>query len=177
MSCRVVSFLSVIFIFILFLQVTPAGAQVVYEYGFESEWSGWSADQGIWDVGQPTPPSPVAHGGSRCAGTVLDGNYPMTNPSRLISPSVRLPNVSGDEEVHLRFWQWFSYTPNDAGYVQISVQDDTTGAWSDWANISNAIWGTSAGWSLMDLDLTAYAGKEIRIGFWHTIVYAYENLG
>ena len=42
-------------------------------------------------------------------------------------PNLKLPAVSGAEEIHLRFWQWFAYYPYgrydsyDYGTVQIST--------------------------------------------------------
>ena len=93
---------------ISFLGVNPAKGQIVYQYNFESGWDGWAADYGVWEVGTPTAGPDSCHGGSRCAGTVLGGNYPGETDSRLISPSITLPGVSGDEELHLRFWHWFS---------------------------------------------------------------------
>ena len=106
---------------------------------FESGWGDWSADRGVWEVGTPTAGPDSCHSGSNCAGTVLGGNYPADTDSRLISPSIMLPTVSGDQELHLRFWHWFSYSSYDAGYVQISVYDETTGEWSDWTTIGNSL--------------------------------------
>ena len=135
---------------------------------FEDGWGDWSADHGVWEVGTPTAGPEGAHGGSQCAGTVLDGNYPNYNTdSRLISPSIRLPEVSGDEEIHLRFWHWFSFDSGDAGYVQISVYDEVTAEWSAWDDIYGPISWVSAGWTPKKLPLTAYAGQKVRIGFYH----------
>ena len=60
-----------------FLGVNPAkGAVTVYQYNFESGWDGWGADYGVWEVGTPAAGPDSCHGGSKCAGTVLGGNYP-----------------------------------------------------------------------------------------------------
>ncbi len=78
---------------------------------FETGWGDWYADRGVWQVGAPTAGPGGCYAGTQCAGTVLDGNYPSYTDSRLISPTITLENVSGAEEIHLRFWQWFAYYP------------------------------------------------------------------
>ncbi|MEW6520622.1 MAG: choice-of-anchor J domain-containing protein [Thermodesulfobacteriota bacterium] len=139
-----------------------------FDGGFESGWEEWSADRGLWEVGIPTAGPAAAHNGTQCVGTVLGGTYPGYTDSRLISPSITLPAIAGDEEVHLRFWQWFSYSTYDTSYIQVQVWDETVGSWSAWASVGNSIADTSRVWSLMDVDLSAYAGQKIRVGFYHT---------
>ena len=146
---------------------------------FESGWGDWSASNGLWQVGTPTKGPGSAHGGSsKCAGTVLGGNYNAYTDSWLISPPFELPEVSGGEEVHLSFWHWFSYSNirtysssssklYDKGYVRISVQDETTGAWSGWEELCSFI-EKSNGWLLTDLPLALFAGQRVKIGFYHT---------
>jgi hypothetical protein len=135
---------------------------------FESGWRDWGIDNGVWQVGSPTAGPGESHGGMTCVGTVLDGNYPGYTDSRLISPSIRLPAVMGDEELRLRFWHWFSYSSYDKGYVQISVQDEEKGEWSAWDDIFGPVSGVSAVWTRKTLYLTAYAGQKVRINFRHT---------
>jgi hypothetical protein len=146
---------------------------VPYYENFESGWDGWSADRGVWQVGTPTAGPTSCHNGTQCAGTNLDGNYPPDTDSSLISPSIQLPAVSAGEEIHLRFWQWFSYAANDQGYVQVSVYNASTGLWENWQNVGSAIWQTSLYWSFTDRDLTQFAGQRIRIAFYHTASSAY----
>jgi hypothetical protein len=133
---------------------------------FESGWGEWGAENGIWEVGIPTAGPPVAHSGLQCAGTILGGNYPGATRSRLISPSINLPVVSGGEEIHLRFWDWFSYADGDQGYVQVSVCSG--GTWGAWETVGPTIVSSSSVWSFCDRDLTSYAGQRIRIAFYHT---------
>jgi hypothetical protein len=133
---------------------------------FESGWGDWWAENGVWDVGTPTAGPPGVHSGSQCAGTILDGNYPGYTDSRLISPSINLPAVSGDEEIHLRLWNWFSYAAGDQGYVQVSVY--SSGTWGPWENVGLPISVGSTVWAFCDRDLTPYAGERIRIAFYHT---------
>jgi hypothetical protein len=69
------------------------------------------------------------------------------------------------EEIHLRFWQWFSFTSGDYGQVQISVYNTSIGIWDNWQNVGIPIVETSSLWSLADRELTQYAGKKIRLAF------------
>ena len=141
--------------------ITPA-----FSGGFESGWSGWGASGGVWQIGLPAAGPAGCFSGSQCAGTVLDGNYPVRTVSRLESATMVLPTVSGSDEVHLRFQQWFSYyADGDYGQVQISVWDSGTSTWGSWISEGGAITNGSGGWSLLDIDLTAYAGETVRIGF------------
>ena len=146
------------------LAVLSAQAEVVFEEAFESGGTSWEIDNGVWEVGIPGS-WPER---SQCAGTVLDGVYGAYTDSRLISPSLQLPGVSGAEELHLRFWHWFSYSTYDAGYVQISLQDEASGEWSAWENVGDHITGWSGGWVILHVDITAYAGQKVRIAFYHT---------
>ena len=153
---------------IFLLCFSMANAELIDTY-FSEDWEygqgDWDIDNGVWEVGTPTSGPGAVHSGSQCAGTVLGDNYPNTTDSRLISPSFTLGTISGDEELRLRFWHWFSYR-DDSGYIQISVYDDTTG-WSEWESISSAI-DYSGCWSPTSLDISKYAGQRIRIAFYHT---------
>jgi hypothetical protein len=135
--------------------------------GFETGWDDWGADRGVWQVGTPTAGPFECNGGSQCAGTVLNTNYPGATDSRLISPPVQLPTVDPGERISLSFWQWFSYAGCDIGYVQISVWDQSTSTWSAWTNVDGTIVDNSP-WSRRLDDLTSYAGKIVRIAFYHT---------
>jgi len=139
-------FLGILVIGIFFLCFSMASAEVT-ETCFSEDWEygqgDWDIDNGVWEVGTPTAGPGAAHSGSQCAGTVLDGDYPGDTDSRIISPPFRVCEAIGNEEIHLRFWHWFSYSSYDAGYVQVSVWDDSTNAWLPWENVGNSIWDTS----------------------------------
>jgi hypothetical protein len=85
----------------------------------------------------------------------------------LVSATVELPPVMGVDELHLRFWQWFSYAGDDYGQVQVSVWDPMTSTWGSWTNEGELVTTGSGGWSLKSVDLTAYAGERVRIAFLH----------
>jgi len=141
---------------------------------FEASWGDWYAENGVWEVGTPTSGPGACYTGNSCVATILGGNYPAYTSSRLVFPEIQLPTGSGGE-LHLRFMEWHSYasegTPSgtvwDAGQVRISAFDPTAGTWSAWKNEGTPVTGTSTGWALKDIDLTAYAGKKVRLGFFH----------
>jgi len=134
---------------------------------FECGWFDWSASNGVWEIGAPTAGPTACYSGAQCAGTVLGGSYPTTTDSMLISPSFWLDTVVGDEEVHLRFWHWFSYGGGDYGQVQISVYDAATG-WSSWEPVGSVFGANlSSIWSPVSIDITEYAGKKVRVAFYH----------
>jgi len=174
-------FLGIVILGIFFLSFSTASARVIetiFSEDWEDEQGDWDVSNGVWQVGAPTAGSGGAHGGSQCAGTVLDGSYPNSTDSRLISPSIRLPDVSGDEEIRLCFWHWFSFDRGDAGYVQISVYDEVTAEWSAWDNIFGPISRYSAGWTRSPTTyLTAYEGQKVRIAFYHTADGSYTDAG
>jgi len=165
-------------LFLLGVWIGSAHAEVIFTESFESEWGDWYAENGIWDIGTPTAGPESCHGGSKCAATNLNGNYEVDTDSRLISPPIILPQISDGEEIHLRFWQWFSYARNDGGKVQISVYDENQNKWSDWQDVGTGVGGTSGNyWTLKDIDLTEYAGKKIKLAFFHMAAWWDESTG
>ncbi|MGD8312773.1 MAG: choice-of-anchor J domain-containing protein, partial [Gammaproteobacteria bacterium] len=147
-----------------------AASQDVFPEGFESGLpSEWEIDNGVWQVGTPAAGPGSCYSGTQCAGTVLDGNYPNHTDSNLISPTTVLPTVGAGEELHLRFWQWFSYYPGggDNGQVWIDVWDAVTETWGGWTQLGSNIRETSGGWSQLAVELTAYAGETVRFQFGH----------
>ncbi|MEA2061361.1 MAG: hypothetical protein U9P10_12815 [Thermodesulfobacteriota bacterium] len=79
---------------------------------------------------------------------------------------VRSSEVGATEEIHLRFWHWFSYDPGDYAEIQISAYNESTGDWEPWETIETIVDWSSV-WSPMDIDLTDYACNTIKIGFLH----------
>jgi hypothetical protein len=156
--------------------VAQEDAQTVFVERFESGWGNWYADNGVWQIGTPTIGPMGCHGGTQCATTGLTTHYPWRTLTRLISPSIALPDVVGSEELHLRFWHWFAYGDNHSGQVQVSVRDEAAGTWSAWATVGTAVSRTSPLWSPFDVDLTVHAGKTIRLAFYN-YTYPYPAAG
>ncbi|HEB97876.1 MAG TPA: hypothetical protein ENJ05_00030, partial [Thiotrichales bacterium] len=124
----------------LLCSLSTAQAATVYTEDFEAAAAGWSMDNGVWEIGTPSAgPAACAGGSAQCAGTVLGGNYPAYDDSRLVSPTLQLPAAVGAEEVHLRFQQWFSYSGYDSGQVQVSVWDEAAGTWGAWENVGGSV--------------------------------------
>jgi len=142
---------------------------IIYGVDWESGLGFWSADNGVWQIGTPSVVGPPGcFNGTQCAGTVLDNNYPPGTDSRLISPGLRLPAVSASTEIHLRFNQWFAFGSGDWGQVQVSVWDAASSTWGAWIDEGALVENFSGGWSLKDVDLTAYASEIVRVAFFHS---------
>ncbi len=124
----------------------------------------WWASNGIWEVGEATSGPGEPHSGVNLAATVLDGNYPDNVNSALVSPSIVLPAIETGEEIHLRFWHWFSIGGYDIVRVQVS-EETAPGVWSNWTTLSTYSRNSGGVWTYPLVDLSAYAGKKVRIGF------------
>ena len=143
-----------------------------FDGSFDEGWGDWYAENGVWEVGAPTAGPESCYAGDFCAGTILDANYPDSVDSRLVSPTVVLPQAGEGGELQIRFWNWFAYGSYSSGQVQVSAWDPDTSTWSEWAAIGTAVSGSSSAWTQKAVDATAYAGKTVRIGFLHNVGYA-----
>ncbi len=129
--------------------------------GFEAGLGNWSASRGIWQVGDPGSGPNEAHGGMQCAATVLGGNYNKYCESRLVSPYLQMPSDPADGAIFLGYWQWFAiYNANDIASVQVRPLG------GDWEIVGNNHYGTSMGWTRALVDLSAYAGQVVQLGFY-----------
>lgn len=168
-----VKFTAVIFTSLMLSGVVKAEDSVIFEENFDrvEPWDGWVSDNGVWDIGTPIIGPETCHSGSNCAATVLDGNFPKSTDSRLISPSIQLPEISGSEEIHLHFRNWFSYGFYGRGFIQVSTYDEDSNSWSDWETLDiPAAENSSPTWSRTGSEITNYSGKKIKIAFYHTAV-------
>jgi hypothetical protein len=139
---------------------------------FEGGWGNWYSTMGVWEIGVPISGPPTnalgwrAHQGTNCAATVLSGDYPAWSTSRLVSPAFEVP-AANPNPPRLRFWHWWSFAEYAYGRVQISTNNGTS--WVNLSEDSNAglYVGWSYGWwSRAWLDLTAYAGRTVQLGFY-----------
>ncbi|MBE7499453.1 MAG: hypothetical protein HS113_03920 [Verrucomicrobiales bacterium] len=120
----------------------------------------WTADFGVWEIGAPTSGPGSAHSGSRCLATILSGDYTDGRGSLAHSHPVLVPPANG--EPRLRFWHWWSFNSHDFGQVLI-----TTNNWASWQPLSPTYEADSGGrWTRATLDLKAYAGQTVRLGFY-----------
>jgi len=150
---------------ITFIPSVSAQTTVVLD-GFETEQSlnDWVADNSIWEIGEPTSGPPTnafglrAHEGTNCLATILGGDYTDDRISRVVSPAIVVPV----DNPRLRFWHWWSFGHFDIGRVEISTDGEV-----GWEDLSPQYSATSSGiWTRPSLDLTAYAGQTVRIGFY-----------
>jgi len=121
----------------------------------------WYADRGTWEVGTPTNGPGKAYNGTKCAATVLTGNYSTNISSRLISPLLTIP--AADQNPRLRFWHWYSIYSGDQAYVQIKIGSE------DWQTIFGPFTNSSGNvWSNAFIDLSPYANKKAQFSFYFT---------
>ena len=140
-------------------------------------WSRWESSQGIWEVGVPTygPPTNAlglrAHDGSNCVATTLGDNYPdSTLDTRLESPMFDVPTAGYNPR--LRFWHYYHFYSGDNGSVQIRVVGSNT-----WETLETYDNYSGYSWVYPSLDLSAYAGKQVQLGFLlHVVRTAFPTL-
>ncbi|MBX3732030.1 MAG: choice-of-anchor J domain-containing protein [Verrucomicrobiae bacterium] len=128
--------------------------------GFEGGFGEWSAEGGVWQVGEPTATGgPAPRSGTQVAGTILAGNYPNSVDARLVSPEFTVPPAG--EHPRFRFWQWHDTAFNTHfGQVQIRTRG---GAWQDVP--AERVQSQSLGWSQRIIDLRPFTGQPVQIGF------------
>ena len=167
---------------LLFCAIAPPvhavgyGGEIIWSEDFESGWGDWYTDAGVWEVGKPTSGPGKAHSGQAVAATDLSANYPADTDSRLVSPVLTLPTVSKNERLEFRYQQWYSYAYRDNGYVQVARWDGSK--WGAWATILTPnVSETNSAWSLVSVDLTAYAGQVIQVALYHTADSPSESSG
>ncbi|MBI4647647.1 MAG: PKD domain-containing protein [Bacteroidia bacterium] len=155
--------LYLLFVVILLACLQIVNGQTVYwSEDFEGVIPNWYATNGTWDIGTPTVGGPsAAHGGIKCAGTVLDGTYNdgVNTKLRQIN-SITIPEVN--QNPRLRFWHWFSFSSNDWGVVQIS--NDGGNNWTNMTNY-NYYHTCSSIWTVEEIDLRPWAGMNILFAF------------
>lgn len=141
-----------------------SSSKVILDNSFESGLGNWSVDNGVWEIGTPTVGPDKCFSGNNCAGTVMDSDYPANSNTRLISPPITLPDLDSGEKLRLKFWNWFllneSVHGNDQGWVQVSVDG------GEWENVFGPFSGISPVWTQVYVDLSSFAGSNIRIAFY-----------
>lgn len=134
-------------------------AQIVhFSEDFENSTNNWTVSGGGWEFGTPTLTNllPLADG-TRCAGTVLNGSYSSSVNYILTSPSVKLPN---SPLIRLSFYNWYELESSyDYIYLEIQVNNS-----SNWIQLFSSS-ATSTIWSQRTVDLSQYAGSDVRIRF------------
>ena len=154
-----------------------AEVSVIWSEGFEGSAlpSGWTNEGTVqspgvwrpgtqWEIGVPTSgPDEVdgcrARSGTRCAATILSGDYHDDFTSRLSTPWFVVPAADSDPRV--RFWHWWNFSLLDTGSVIIDTLNG-----SDGRRLSPRFEVDSSGrWTMATLNIGAYAGETVRIIF------------
>ena len=149
---------------ILLVSMQIAKGQTIYwSENFEDSLSyvnNWTISAGTWEIGIPTSGPNAAHGGAKCAATVLAGNYSDWVDSKLISPLFTVP--AANQYPRLRFWHYYNMSSNDYGKVMIKYAHS-----NNWIDISPHYGGYCNGiWSRPYLDLSAYADSAVQLAFY-----------
>jgi len=151
-----------------------ASQELVWSEYFETGYGDWYPDKGVWQIGQPTYGLDSGYNSANCAATVLDGRYPPYSRSRLISPKINLPAITGEEALQLRFWHFFRTSSADWGTVQISVNE---GEWRDLIKSPTPFGRWSYAWTQYIVDLSAFADSTIQLGFYFYSDHGGEDWG
>ena len=143
------------------VKVKP-GITVGYSEDLESQPVGWTSfgNQNSWEWGKPTSGPGNAASGEKVYATNLAGNYANSMNATLVMPPIDLP----EGNAFLQFKQWFNFEKStsgreyDYGTVFVSTNNE------DWTQLMR-VSGASNGWLDAEVDLSAYAGQRIYIGF------------
>jgi hypothetical protein len=117
-----------------------------------------------WELGRPANElATAAHSGSACWATNLRGDVNDYSESSLVSPAILL---SGGNRATLRFWHNYDFFPrsDELDIIEIGglyVTTNNGAAWTPLVEYGEA----SDGWEQEEIDLSAYLGKTIRLGW------------
>ena len=139
---------------------------------FEGSDGGWTGN-GVWEWGEPSSGPGAAYDGLNVWGTVLSGQYP--NGANDYLYTIEYP-LNGSNYT-FSYYQWYDFEDNyDGGNIHISTDGGST-----WDLITpvdgypdDAVIGlgnepgftsTSSGWEMVTIDLGAYSGQNVMLGF------------
>ncbi|MEO0212736.1 MAG: hypothetical protein ABIL49_02525 [candidate division WOR-3 bacterium] len=112
-----------------------------------------------WQRGTPTSGPNSAYDGSNVWATNLSGNYNNSADEAIEKVNPISLSCPGCTNYYLRFYHWYqTESCCDSGWVEIN-----TGA--SWVKASPGYKGSNTTWSSQAIDLTPYAGSNIRFRF------------
>ena len=139
------------------------GVTVGYVEDFEDTPVGWTmmGKNNVWEMGEPTSGPNGAVSGKNVFATNLSGDYPNHMDGTLITPAINVPE--GESYLQLNSWNQFEYNAvigraYDYGSVQISTDLE------NWTELQ--LFFGEKDWSTVAIDLSAYAGQRVYIGFY-----------
>lgn len=134
------------------------GISVGYFQDFESNPVGWFSygAENSWQWGTPTSGPNSAYSGEKVYATNLSGTYASRANMTLVMPPIDLP---AEGPTYLQYMNWYNLERNwDFGHVFVSTDMEN---WTQLRRITDI----SSGWQSAEVDLSAYAGQRIYIGF------------
>ncbi|WP_443089796.1 S8 family serine peptidase [Virgibacillus sp. MG-45] len=139
-----------------------AGISTGYFTDFEAEPIGWSSfgENNSWEWGIPTSGPGNAASGEKVFATNLAGNYDSNMNATLVMPPIDLP--AGNAYLQFKHWHnlemYSSGSAYDFGHVFISTDQ------VEWTQLLR-VQGETTSWLNEEVDLSAYAGQRVYIGF------------
>ena len=151
---------------ITFTASCGGGAVTLFTDGFES--AGWSfanvsGTTGYWTLGASgTHPSASVHGGSKLA--AFNSYTAASGVQKRMYRATGFAVASSYTTVTLKFWMY-----HDTGYSSYNdrIQPQVSVNGTTWTNVGSAIsrYNGSTGWAQVTIDLSAYKGQTVRLGF------------
>ncbi|MCG7345721.1 S8 family serine peptidase [Sporosarcina sp. ACRSL] len=138
------------------------GITVGYFEDFEQLPVGWTSfgNKNSWEWGKPTSGPGNAASGENVYATNLSGMYENNMNATLVMPPVDLPEGAA----YLQFKQWHNFEQSSTGrawdYGHVFISTDR----QEWTQLL-MIQGASNGWIDAEVDLSAYSGQRVYIGF------------
>ncbi|MFJ7934672.1 S8 family serine peptidase [Sporosarcina sp. NPDC096371] len=138
------------------------GITVGYFENFETTPTGWTSfgENNTWEWGVPTSGPGNAASGEKVYATNLAGPYNSKMNATLLMPPVDLPEGNS----YLQFKQWHNFEQSSSGtaydYGHIFISTDM----QEWTQLLK-VQGLSNAWLDAEVDLSAYSGQRVYIGF------------
>jgi VWFA-related protein len=143
---------------LVLLLTLPITAQVIFNEGFEGSTSAWTVSGGGWEFGTPTAGPTTVPEGSRCAGTILNGQYVNNAAYYLTSPQITIPNTD------IFILNFREYLSTESNYDYANLQIEKNGS-NNWVNL-NSTSTSNTTWQLREFDLSSYRNSTIRLRFY-----------
>nr|WP_281417526.1 cell wall-binding repeat-containing protein [Lentibacillus saliphilus] len=133
-----------------------------YFTDFETAPAGWYSfgDGDTWERGTPTSGPGDAFSGENVYATNLAGNYESNMDATLVMPPVTLPD--GESYLQFKHWHDFEKYASGSAYDFAHVVVSTDG--ESWTQVETFD-GLTDDWQSAEIDLSAYSGQTIMVGF------------
>lgn len=170
-SSRITMKISLNLLFALFV-TTSLQAQLIDD--FSSNTVTWTEHPtiGLWEIGSPTNGFPVLVEDQKVLATNLNGPYDTEQDVYIESSELLVPDLpNGSSNVYLEFLHRTDLNTLAYLYVQIVDVADNNRVSSLWSQN----WTSPKAWSYQTTDVSAYAGKAVKIRFQLDVYSSYIN--